>query len=241
MARFDQGLRYDSAVHYDALPPPASTTRKTHMAKVKLDIDNTKAQEAFNASTAHIAAMASPEGQALFTTPEPSAVDYLVTHNALGAGLNLVSTLEGQLAAARAALPGLVDEHKVTMNARAFYVQTTTGGDPGLIPISGFAVAADTSTPIGPLPRPENVKAKMSEFSGAMKVSCGAVKGAQLYVYEGRLHDVMNQPWVQMKLSTKSREEIPGLTSGENYAFRMAAIGAAGQSPWSDEAVCMAP
>ncbi len=241
MARFDQGHRYDSHVHFDAQPPPVPTFRKTRMAKIKLDIDNTKAQEAFNASTAHIAAMASPEGLALFTTPDPSVAEYLVTHQALGNGLNLVSTLEGQLEAARAALPGLVDDHKVNMIARSFYVLKETGGDPALIPISGFAVAASPSTPIGPLPRPENVKAKMSRFPGIIKVSCGAIKGTQTYIYEYRLHDTPNQPWIQIKLSTKSREEISGLLSGHNYGFRMAAIGAAGQSPWSDEAVCMAP
>lgn len=241
MARFDQGHRYDSQVRYDEPPPPVPASRKTRMAKVKLDIDNSKPQEAYNASTAHIAAMASPEGLALFPTPEPSAVDYLVTHTALGNGLTLVTTLEGQLAAARAALPVLVDEHKVNLNARAFYVQTVTNGDPAQIPISGFAVAGSPGTPIGPLPRPEKVKAKMGDFPGVIKVSCGAIKGAQLYVYECRLHDEPNQVWQQAKLRTKSREEIAGLVSGKMYAFRMAAIGAAGQSPWSDETVCMAP
>ena len=241
MARFDQGHRFDSHVHFDAPPPPVSTFRKTRMAKVKLDLEDSNPQDVFNASTAHIAAMASPEGLALFPTPTPSVADYFVTHKALGDGLTLITTLEGQLAAARAALPGLVDAHKENMNARAFYVQTETDGDPALIPISGFAVAGTPGTPIGPLPRPENVKAKMGDFPGVIKVSCGAIKGTQMYVYEYRLHDVPNQPWVQIKLSTKSREEIPGLVSGQNYGFRMAAIGAAGQSPWSDEAVCMAP
>jgi len=94
---------------------------------------------------------------------------------------------------------------------------------------------------VGPLPRPENVKAKMTEYPGVIKVSCAAVNGTQTYIYECRLHDEPNQAWAQAKLSTKSREEIPGLVSGKNYAFRVAAIGAAGQSPWSDEAVCMAP
>lgn len=241
MARFDQGHRYDSHVQFDAQPPPVSAFRKTRMAKVKLDLEDSKPQEVFNTSTAHIAAMATPEGTALFATPNPSVADYLVTHNALGTGLNLVTSLEGQLDAARAALPGLVEAHKVNMRGRAFYIETETEGDPALIPISGFAVAGTPGTPIGPLPRPENVKAKMSSFPGIIKVSCGAIKGTQMYVYEYRLHDVPNQPWVQIKLSTKSREDIPGLVSGQNYGFRMAAIGAAGQSPWSDEAVCMAP
>lgn len=68
----------------------------------------------------------------------------------------------------------------VNMNARAFYVQTETGGDPALITISGFAMAATPDTPIGPLLRPGNVKAKMSQFPGIIKVSCGAIKGTQM-------------------------------------------------------------
>jgi hypothetical protein len=241
MARFDQGHSFDSHVHFDALPPPVPASRKARMAKVKLDIDSSKPQEAFNASTAHIAAMATPEGVALFPTPEPSVVDYLVTHALLGAGVNLVTTLEGQLAAARAALPGLVEDHKVNMNARAFYVQTETNGDPAQIPISGFAVAGTPGTPIGPLPRPENVKAVMGPFPGMIKLSCDPVKGTQMYVMDCRLIDPPGGAFQQAKLSTKSRNDLTGLVSGKMYAFRMAVIGAAGQSPWSDEAQCMAP
>ncbi|MFM2178863.1 MAG: hypothetical protein RL015_2961 [Verrucomicrobiota bacterium] len=62
-----------------------------------------------------------------------------------------------------------------------------------------------------------------------------------MHMYDCKLHHEANQPWLQKKLRTKSREELSGLISGKNDAFRMAAIGAAGQSPWSDETVCMAP
>lgn len=241
MARFDQGRRFDSAVLYDAPPAPASVTPRKRMAKVKLDLDDSKPQEVFNASTAHIAAMATPEGAALFPNPEPAAEEYLITHQALGTGLNLVTSLEGQLAAARAALPGLVEAHKVNMRARGFYVETKTEGDPALIPISGFAVKAPTSVPIGPLPRPQGVKAQMGTYPGQIKVSCTAIKGTQSYLYECRPHEESGQAWQQVKVSTKSRVEIEGLISGKRYAFRIAAVGAAGQSPWSDEAVSMAP
>lgn len=238
MARFDQGLRFDSHVRFDELPPPPAT-RPKRMAKVKLELDSKNAQEVLNASSSHIAAMATPEGLALFPTPEPTAVDYLVPHNALAAGVTLVTSLEGQLTAARAALPGLVADLKVVMEARATYVETTTNGDPSKIPISGFAVAG-TAQPIGPLPRPENVKAAMTPTPGVIRVSCEPIKGTQTYIIEFREH-IDGQPWVQIKLSTKSRNDIAGLVSGKNYAFRIAAVGAAGQSPWSDEAVCMAP
>jgi len=210
------------------------------MAKVKLELDSKNPQEVLNASSSHIAAMATPEGLALFPTPDPTAVDYLIPHNARSTGVNLVTSLEGQLTAARAALPGLVATLKVAMEARATYVETTTNGDPSKIPISGFAVAGTPGTPIGPLPRPENVKAAMTQTPGVIRVSCEPIKGTQTYILEMREH-LDAQPWVQAKLSTKSRNDIAGLVSGKTYAFRIAAVGAAGQSPWSDEAVCMAP
>jgi hypothetical protein len=241
VARFDQQVRYDSTARYDQPPSPPLPTKYKHMAKVKLDLDNKNGQEILVASSGHIAAMASPEGLALFVTPEPTVANYLVVHNALSTGLNLITTLEGQLAAARAALPGLMAALKVEMQERAVYVEAETDGDPALIPISGFAVAGTAGTPIGPLPRPENVKAVMGPFPGMVKLSCDPVKGTQMYVMDCRLIDPPGGPFQQAKLSTKSRNDLTGLISGKMYAFRMAVIGAAGQSPWSDEAQCMAP
>ncbi len=241
MARFDQGIALDGTARFDESQAPTAW-KPNRMAKVKLDLDNKNPQEVFNASSTHIAAMATPEGLALFTTPDPSVAEYLLLHNALGTGLNLVTSLEGQLLAARNALPGLVAALKTDgLELRATYVEGKTGGDPAQIPISGFAVASTTSQPIGPLPRPESVKSVMAKFPGVIRVTCDPINGTQTYVIECRLHDEPASTWAQVKLSTKSRNDISGLISGKNYAFRMAAIGAAGQSPWSDETVCMAP
>ena len=41
--------------------------------------------------------------------------------------------------------------------------------------------------------------------------------------------------------STASKTTISGLESGVEYAFRVAAVGAAGQGPWSDESVKRVP
>lgn len=241
MARYDQGIRFDTGSRFDAPPaPPASQSKR--MAKVKLNVDVRDPVPMFSLSTTHIAAMAAPEGVALYPAPVPSAADYLVMHNALGAGISLVNTLEGQLQAARNALLDLAATLKEGgLEPRAAYVESASGGDPAKIPVSGFAVAGQPGQPIGPLPRPENAKAVMGDRPGVIKLSCASVHGTQTYVVECRLHDDPASPWSQAKLSTKSRMEITGLQSGKHYAFRIAAIGAAGQSPWSDEAVCMAP
>ena len=240
MARFDSNVRYDSGVRYDEPTPPPPPTNKT-MAKVKLDLDGKSPEQVLTASTQHNAAMASPEGQALFTTPQPSVADYMVRHNALANGINLITTLEAQLTAARNALPGLVMSLKEFMQERAGYVETTTDGDPALIPISGFQVATPSNTPIGPLPAPQNVKAVPGKFPGTIKVSCKAIKGTKFYLVEVRPHDDPTAPWVQVSVDSACRQTITGLTPGVEYALRMAAKGAAGQSPWGDEAVCRAP
>lgn len=127
------------------------------------------------------------------------------------------------------------------MQERADYVETVTGGDPAKIPISGFHVAGTPGTPIGPLPAPENVKAVPGAFPGTIKVSCKAINGSKFYPVEARPHNDPTAPWVQVSVDSKCRQTITGLTPGIEYAFRMAAKGAAGQSPWGDEAVCRAP
>jgi hypothetical protein len=71
VARFDQHVRFDSHARFDA-PPPPPAIRPNRMAKVKLELDSKNAQEVVNASSTHIAAMATPEGLALFATPTPA-------------------------------------------------------------------------------------------------------------------------------------------------------------------------
>ena len=43
-------------------------------------------------------------------------------------------------------------------------------------------------------------------------------------------------PWANSRVVTKSTAVVNGLTSGQRVWFRVAAIGAAGQDPWSDPA-----
>jgi hypothetical protein len=102
------------------------------MAKAKLELDAKKPQDVLATSISHITAMA---------TPEPSVADFLVSHNALSAAINLITSLEGQLSAARAALPVVTQAHMDLLRDRATYVEDVSNGDPAIIPISGFAVA----------------------------------------------------------------------------------------------------
>ena len=143
-----------------------------------------------------------------------------------------------ELEAARLNLPLLLAAHSDNIRERADYVDDIADGDGTKIPLSGFAVAA-TPQPIGPLSAPENVKAVMTEFPGVIKTSCKAKDGAKTYLTECREH-IDGTAWVQCSVGPR-KSNNGGLVSGKKYAFRMAVVGAAGQSPWSSETVCMAP
>lgn len=209
------------------------------MARAKLGIDGKNPEQLFAYSTHLIATIALPAGAAIYATPEPTVADFNLTHNALGAGINLITSLESALEAARANLPVLVENHEDSIRTRASYVDDTSGGDATKIPLSGFAVAGTPGTPIGPLTAPENVTAVMSNFPGVVKTACKPKDGAKIYLTECREH-IDGSAWAQCSVGPR-KSDNGGLTSGKKYAFRMAVVGAAGQSPWSSEVVCMAP
>ncbi len=48
-------------------------------------------------------------------------------------------------------------------------------------------------------------------------------------------------PWASGRVITKSTATVNGLTSGQRVWFRVAAIGAAGQGPWSGLATKIVP
>ena len=80
----------------------------------------------------------------------------------------------------------------------------------------------------------------MNEISGRLDVKWKRVKGAKSYIVECRTHGATPGPWQQAKLCTAAKCSITGLIPGQEYAFRVRALGAAGEGPWSDEAVKMA-
>ena len=208
------------------------------MAKVKLGLDGKNAEQVLTYSSTLITTIAQPASVAIYATPEPSVVDFNLTHDALSTGINLIATLESLLEAARANLPGLKEAHEDSIRTRAAYVEDVSEGDPAKIPLSGFSVAA-TPQPIGPLPAPEGIKAVMSNYPGVIKTSCDVVEGAKTYLTQCREH-IDGTDWTLCSAGPR-KSDNGGLVSGKYYAFRMAAVGAAGQSPWTPETVCMAP
>ena len=145
---------------------------------------------------------------------------------------SVLATKVDEEAAARAVLDTL-------MRGRAGYVDGVATGDAAIIHKAAMEASVE-KTPVGALPAPENLRASLNGHSGQLRVRAKPVKGAGSYVTDCREHGSTPGPWQQAKVSTAATVTITSLTPGKEYAFRMKAVGAAGESPWSDETVKMA-
>jgi hypothetical protein len=178
-------------------------------------------------------------GNPNFPTPNPAIA-------AITAGADELETAYNDAKAARlvAKTKTLVqDEREASLDflvaQLASYVDNASGGDATKIESAGFAVRA-TPTPIGELPPPTDLKVKPSEHAGSADVSWKNVYGARAYTIE-RAPDGSELDWKVIGTSTKREVSLNSMASGKKYWFRVAAIGTAGQSAWSEPAALFAP
>ncbi len=145
-------------------------------------------------------------------------------------------------------LRGLREAGAVMINQNATYVQTTvnqlTGTDESraaAVVSAGYTVV-DATTPVGPMPKVENVKVTQGDADATLDAGWDPiVRGLQTFVVEATLDPAALTGWFQAGLTKKSTLTITGLTSGQRYWVRVRAIGAAGPGPWSDPATKVAP
>ena len=116
----------------------------------------------------------------------------------------------------------------------SYYVQVNSLGDETIILGSGFDVNKQAGT-VGALPKPENFKVMVGENKGTVELSCDAVANASFYEYQyTKLPLSATSIWT-MRTATKRKLLVEGLTSGQQYVFKMAAGGSDPSRTWSDE------
>lgn len=116
----------------------------------------------------------------------------------------------------------------------SYYVQVTSNGVEAVILSSGFDINKNPGT-VGTLPKPQNFKVVIGANKGSIEVSCDTVAHAAFYEYQYTKAPVdANSVWT-MRTATKRKLLIEGLTSGQQYVFKMAAAGSDPNRIWSDE------
>lgn len=174
-----------------------------------------------------------------FSDPVPSIAE-------LTAGAEMLETNYNDAQAARLASKSktaIQDEQEAAVGLLvaqlASYVDSASGGEATKIESAGFAVRA-TPTPVGELPAPTDLQVQPSEHAGSADLSWKSSRGSKAFSIE-RAADGPSLNWAVIGNSTKKEASLNSMVSGTKYWFRVAAIGAAGQSAWSDPVPLFAP
>ncbi len=233
MANYDSGITWNSGSRWDAA---SNKKPKRKMANIKLNLHSKSDDGLHSFGTTIIDSM---DGNVNFPTPVPDAVTFEAATATYLAALDHQASTHAAATAATSDKDAARLVYEGVLKARGSYVQTISDGAEGVILSSGFDVRA-TPVAIGDLPAPIDFLATMGDKPGEINLSWSPVYGANAYMIECREH---SDPilWKPAAVFTSSTATVKDLDSSKTYAFHVAAVGAAGQGPWSDESVKMVP
>ena len=179
---------------------------------------------------------------AIFPNPNPPLLTLTNQRSALVVKIMEHNNLEQMLHASTVELNLLETEFDRNLLLEAAYVDSVSNGDESIIYKAGM-MPKKSPTPIGALPKVDNLKASVGERNGYVDLHWNKVHGAKSYVIESceHLSDGSPHQWTGVALSTKSSVTVKNLVSGKAMLFRVAAVGAAGQGPWSNPCAIYVP
>jgi len=122
----------------------------------------------------------------------------------------------------------------------AGYVESVAGRDDTLITSVGMETKAVPSAATVPS-LPQALAANAGEHEGEINLLWKAVPKARSYIIEFSLDPATASSWTHVGIATSASKVVTNLTSGKRYWFRVAAVGAGGQSGWSEHATKVVP
>ena len=207
------------------------------MSKVKLSLKNMIVTEKVQFARQIVTSMT---GNASFANPEPPLAGVSDAANNLEAAFN-AANLARQNAIEKTSLMDDADTALDNILTKlGNYVDSTSDGDEAKILSAGISVKGKP-VPIGALPQPTALAATAGDMDGEIDLAWDKVYGSKSYVVKYSADPITPTGWKSGGVSTKSNKSILSLQSGVKYWFRVAAVGAAGQGPWSDPATKYAP
>ena len=112
------------------------------------------------------------------------------------------------------------------------YVQITSGGNEAKILSTGFSVNKKAS-PVGQLNAPESLKITAGANEGSLQLTWKVVKHASAYIIAYTETPATDTSVWIYKTITKRKFLVDELTSGKQYAFKVAGIGSDESRIWS--------
>ena len=120
------------------------------------------------------------------------------------------------------------------------HVEDMSQGDEAKIKSAGLDVRSERR-PVGDLPAVHGLTVSVGDSEGELDLHWDRVKGAISYTVESTEDAAQASGWKHAAVVTRSSYTLTGLVSGHKISVRVAAIGTAGQSPWSDPVAKVAP
>jgi hypothetical protein len=120
------------------------------------------------------------------------------------------------------------------------HVEDASQGDEAKIKSAGLDVRAERR-PVGELPAVQGLTVSVGDSDGELDLHWDRVKGAASYTIETTEDAAQASGWKQAGIVTRSSHTLTGLVSGHKINVRVAAIGTAGQGPWSDPVAKIVP
>lgn len=232
---YNTGLTYNAGLRYPGGSAPPQPRKA--MNKIKLELHLKTDPMLLIYAKNHDTKMT---GNAHFPSPTPNAATYGLKVGDYEDSLTGIAGLLNSLDEAYAVRDTARLALESALRDRAGYVETAAAGDAAKIASAGFQLVS-AAAPLGVLPAPLDLRATMGNNPGEILVRWKRVKGAGGYIVECREHGPTLGTWQQVKILTQTKYLTTGLISGKEYSFRVRALGAAGEGPWSDEAVKGAP
>jgi len=207
------------------------------MSKIKLNFNNLSIPEKIARARQIVTALT---GNADFASTQPPLAQVTATIDALEAAYAATLAARQEAKAKTSTQNQKEEEFDSTFSRLASFVESASGGDEAKIKGVGLDVRA-TASSSDVLGAPAALAPTVGDHDGEVDLQWDTVRGARSYVIEISADPPTNTSWQHKTVSTKSRATIEGLTSGTKYWFRVAAVGANGQSGWSDPATKIAP
>jgi hypothetical protein len=208
--------------------------------KVKLELNRKNAEDKVTLAEDIVTAMT---GNANFTTPAPTLASITTLAYNVDQKINAIAALESQLQTVRGQLDAAVDLLDAGLTNLGNYVETTannsaTSTNPAsaIIESAGMEVAG-APTPVGPMPKVTGLSGTAGDEDGEVDLLWNPVKrGLAAYVVQMTSDPAASTGWTNITHATpkKSKGSFTGLPSATKQWFRVAALGTAGQGPYSD-------
>ena len=119
------------------------------------------------------------------------------------------------------------------------HIENVSNGDEAKIHGTGMDVQKDKSR-VGLPKKVVFLNASSSDNVGEIDIQWDTVRGAKTYIVQTAINDGSPIVWTNMALVTQAKTALK-MKSGVSYQIRIAAVGTAGQGPWSDAIIKVAP